>query len=89
MPHRDSEEEDDAPPPPGFSTPMKASCNAEQDAKGTEDESDANVEKEFDELTGKKRNYNGYHSYRVIKEWATGPHSLLKEAEIQHENIPR
>ncbi len=49
---RDSEEEKDAPPPPCFFTQKKASPNdwaghAEPDAKGTEDESDADVVKEF------------------------------------------
>ncbi len=90
MPRRSDEEDDAAPPPPGFFTPTKASrndggCHAEPDAEGTEEESDACVEKQFDESTGKKRNDTGYHKYRVIKEWATGPHSLLKDAEIEHE----
>ncbi len=54
------EKELDAPSPPGFSTPKKAIGNdraghAEQDAEGTDVESDAYVEKQFDESTGKKR----------------------------------
>ncbi len=57
MSDRESEEELDAPPLPGFSTPTKADCNdgaghAEQDAEGTKVESDADVEKQFDESTG-------------------------------------
>ncbi len=51
------EEEHDAPQLPGFSTLTKADCNdgachAEQDAKGTKDASDADVEKQFDESMG-------------------------------------
>ena len=65
MPRRFNEEDDSAPPPPCFSTPTKANGNdgaghAEQDAEGTDNDSDADVEKEFDESTGKKRNYNPY-----------------------------
>ncbi len=57
MPHAESEEEDDAPPPPAFTMHRKASGNdgashAEPDAEGTGDESDADVEKQFNELTG-------------------------------------
>ncbi len=60
MSDRESEEELDAPQPPGFSTPTKTDCNdgtghAEPDAEGTDDESDADVEKQFDESTGKKQ----------------------------------
>ncbi len=60
MSRQDSEEEDYAPQQPGLLTPTKASRNdgaghAEQDAEGTKDESDAAVEKQFDELTGKKQ----------------------------------
>ncbi len=67
MPRRESEEEDDAPLPPAFTTPTKTSsndgaCHAEPDAEGTEDESDADVEKEFDKSTGKKSNYTGYQN---------------------------
>ncbi len=64
MPRRESEKEDDSPPPPGFTTPTKAirndgSNHVEPDAEGTEDASDADVEKQSDESTGKnlKRNY--------------------------------
>ncbi len=90
IPRRDSEEEHDAPLPPAFTTPTKASRNdgaghAELDAEGTEDESDADVEKQFDESTGKKRNYTGYRKYRLVKEWVTREDAKLEEAEIQHE----
>ncbi len=76
MPRRESEEEDDVPPQPILTTPTKVSlndgaCHAEPDAEGTEDDSDPDVEIQFDESTGKKRNYTGYHTYRLIKEWAT------------------
>ena len=51
-------EEIDAAPPPGFSTPTKAICNdgtghAGPDAVGTEANSDRDVEKQFDESTGR------------------------------------
>ena len=57
MPCRSDEEGDAAPSDPPFSTPKKADCNdgaghAESDAARTETESDANVEKQFDESTG-------------------------------------
>ena len=54
-------------------------------AEGTEAESDVDVEKVFDESTGKKRNYNGYHTYRVVKECTTEPNALLEDAEILYE----
>ena len=90
MPRRQSEEEDDALQPPGFTTPTKAIRNngaghAEPDAEGTESESDADVEKQFGESTGKKRNYTGYQKYRFIKQWVNGEDAVLEEAEIQHE----
>ncbi len=90
MPRRESEEDDAAPPLPILTTPTKVSRNdgaghACSDAEGTEIDSDPDVEKQFDESTGKKRNYNGYHTYRLVQEWATGPHALLEDAEIQHE----
>jgi hypothetical protein len=74
MPRRESEEEDDALSPLGFSTPTKVISNdgaghAEPDAEGTESESDADVEKQFGESTGKKRNYTGYQKYLLIKQW--------------------
>ncbi len=47
--------------------------------------SDAHVEKQFKEQTGKKRNYTGYQKYRFIKQWVTGEDAVLEEAEIQHE----
>ncbi len=54
MSDRECEEELDARPPPGFSTQTKAISNdgaghAEPDAKGTEDGSEADVEKQFEE----------------------------------------
>ncbi len=57
MSDQEYEEEHDAPQQPGFSTPTKAISNdwagsAEPDAEGTENASDADVEKQFDELTG-------------------------------------
>ena len=90
MPRRESEEDDAAPLPPILTTPTKVSRNdgaghAGSDAEGTEDDSDPDVEKQFDASTGKKHNYTGYHTYRLVKEWATGPHALLEDAEIQHE----
>ena len=56
----ESEEIYAAPPPPGFSTPTKAIRNdgaghAESNAARMETESDADVEKQFDKSTGKKR----------------------------------
>ena len=80
MPRRDSEEEDDALSPPGFSTPAKVIRNdgaghAEPDAEGTESESDADVEKQFDESTGKKREYHPFRQYTEIKRWKTGADS--------------
>ncbi len=53
MSDRECEEELDAPLPPGFSKPKKAIRNdgaghAEPEAEGTEDESHADVEKEFE-----------------------------------------
>ena len=84
MPRPESEKNDAAPSEPGFTTPTKANRNdgAGQDAKRMETESDADGEKQFDESTGKKRNYAGPHSYRVIKEWTTGPQARLEDAEI-------
>ncbi len=59
MSGREFEEEVDAPLSPVFSTLTKAShndgaCHASSDADGTEDESDANVEEQLDESTGKE-----------------------------------
>ena len=79
-----------APPPPGFSTPTKADRNdgaahAESNAARMETESDADVEKQFDESTGKKRTYHPYLVYTEIKSWATGEDSILDPAEIKRE----
>ena len=68
------EEIEAAPPQPGYSTPTKADRNAraahaESKAEGTNAESDADVEKQFDESTGKmhkKRKFAPFHEYRVI-----------------------
>ena len=51
------EQIDAAPPPPGFTTPTKAIRNdgaghAEPDADRMDTDSDADVEKQFDESTG-------------------------------------
>ena len=90
MSDREADEELDAPPPPGFSTPTKVNGNdgaghAEPDAEGTESESDADVEKQFGESTGKKRNYTGYQKYRFIKQWIIGEDAVLEDTESQHE----
>ncbi len=71
------EEEPDAPPPPGFSTPTKISSNdgaghVEPDAEGNKDGSEADVEKQFEESTGKKREYHLFRQYTEIKRWKTG-----------------
>ena len=57
MPRPESEEEDAALPSPGFTMLTKhirneGACHGEPDAEGTDGESDSDVEKEFDELTG-------------------------------------
>ena len=70
----ESEQMDAAPPPPGFSTPTKADRNdgaahAESDAEESDAEFDADVDKQFDESTGKmhkKRKFAPFHEYRVI-----------------------
>jgi hypothetical protein len=90
MPGRDSEEEDDAPPPPAFTTPTKASRNdgaghADLDAEGTKDESDPDVEKQFDETTGKKQEYHPFLQYTESKRWKTCSDSVLEPAQIDHE----
>ena len=74
----ESEEIAAAPPSPGFSTPMKRICNdgaghAESNAARMDTESEADIEKEFEESTGKKRSYAGPIVCRIIKEWTTGP----------------
>ena len=42
--------------------------HAEPDAEGMQTESDADVEKQFDESTGKKRKYCPFLEYSVVKE---------------------
>ena len=54
---RSDEEDNAAPPPPGISTPTKAirndeAAHVESDTKRMETESEADVEKQFDESTG-------------------------------------
>ena len=49
-----------------------------------ETESDADVEKEFEKPTGKKRSYAGPLVYRVVKEWTTSPQAKLEDREIDH-----
>ena len=90
MPRPESQENFAAFPPPGFTTPTKAKCNdgaghAEQDADRMETESEAGVEKQFGESTGKKRCYAGPLSYRFIKAWTIGPHAKMEDKEIEHE----
>ena len=88
---RSDEEADAAPPPLGFSTPTKANCNdgaghGEPDADRMETESEADVEKQFDKSTGKKRKYNPFFEYREYREvgrWTTGEDSELEPAEIK------
>ena len=68
------EQIDAAPPPPGFTTPTKAirndgAAHAESDAERMETASEADVDKQFDESTGKmhkKRKYAPFHEYRLI-----------------------
>ncbi len=73
---RDFEEKDNAPQLPSFIMQTKVShndgaCHAGPNAEGTENESDAYVEiqleKHFDESTGKKRKYHPFHQYTEIK----------------------
>ena len=83
MSDRECEEEDDAPLPPAFTTPTKAisndgACHAEPDAKGTEYGSEAYVEKQLEESTGKKREYHPFRQYTEIKRWKTGSDSILE-----------
>ncbi len=72
MSRQESEEDHAAPPPPILTTQTKASRNdgaghAGSNAEGTEYESDANVKKQFDESTGKKRAYHPFFEYRKVK----------------------
>ena len=88
MPCGSDGEESNAPPDPSFSTPTKVirnagAAHAESDAEGMETEAD--VEKQFDKSTGKKRKFAPFHEYSVVGQWATGPDSLLEPAEIEHQ----
>ena len=94
MPRTESDETDAAPPPPGYSTPTKPIRNdgaghAGPDAERMETESDADVEKEFDESTGKRRRSAGPIVYRFVKEWTTGPQAKLEEKEIEHQILQK
>ena len=90
MPRPESEEIDAALPPPGFTTPTKAKCNdganhADPDDERMETKSEADVEKQFGESTGKKRCYTGPLTYRFIKAWTIGLHAKLEDKVIDHE----
>ena len=79
-----------APPPPGFSTPTKSNRSdgaghVSPDAGRMETDSEADVEKELEKSTGKKRSYAGPIVYRVVKEWTTGPQAKLEDREIDHQ----
>ena len=60
-------------------------AHAESDAQGMETESDADIAKQFDKSTGKKRKYNPYLVYTEVKRWTTGEDSILETAEIKRE----
>ena len=87
------EQIDAAPPPPGCTTPPQVESNggaahAESDAERMETASEGDVEKEFEESTGKmhkKRKFAPPHEYRLIEEWVLGPDSVMEPAEIDHE----
>ena len=86
----ESEEIDAAPPPPGFTTPTKAKCNdgaahAESNDERMETEPEADGEQKFEESTGKRRCYAGPLTYRIIKEWTTGPQATKEAKVIEHE----
>ena len=90
MSRQESVENDAAHPPPGFTTPTKAKSNdgaghGEPDSNRMETESEADVEKQFGESTGKKRCYAGPLTYRIIQEWTTGPTATKEAKVIDHE----
>ena len=90
MPRPESEEIDAAHPPPGYSTPTKPKGNdgaahAESKAERMDTDSEAEVEKQFEKSTGKKRCYAGPLLYRVVKQWTTGPQAKLEDREIDHQ----
>jgi hypothetical protein len=84
MPCLSDEEDQIAPSPPCFTTPTKAICNegarhADPDAAEPKAFSDPDVEKQFDELAGKKLEYcHPYLQYREVMQWKTGPDPLLE-----------
>jgi hypothetical protein len=90
MPRQESEDDNAAPLQPAFPLQTKAirnygACHGKQDAEGTESESDADVERAFNESTGKKCRYNPYLQYTEVKRWSTGADSILEPAQINHE----
>ena len=87
---RSDDEDDAALPPPAFSTLTKTirndgAAHAEPDAGGMETESEADVEKQFDESTGKKRKYHPFLEYTEVKRLSIGEDSILEPAQINHE----
>ncbi len=94
MSRRESEEDDAAPPPPILTTPTKASSNlndgaghAGSDAEGTENESEADVEKQLEESTGKKRAYHPFLEYIEVMQWKTGSDNRLIPCWSPHKLI--
>ena len=47
--------------------------------------SEADVEKQFDKSTGKRRKFAPFLVYREVGRWSTGEDSLLEKAEIDHQ----
>jgi hypothetical protein len=88
MSRRSDEENNAAPPQPILTTQTKVSRNdgaghAASDAEATESYSDANVEKQFDESTGKRESHP-FLEYTEVMLWKTGPDSVLEPAQIDH-----
>ena len=70
--------------------PTKANCNdgachGGSDAEETESKLDSDVEKEFDESTGKKRKGSSYLNHTEVMWWPTCADSVLEPAQINHE----
>ena len=55
---------------------MAGPAHAESDAERMVTESDADVEKQFDKSTGRKRKFAPFHEDRVVGQWATGQQKL-------------
>ena len=92
MSRRESEDDDAAPPPPILTTPTKVSRNdgaghAGSDAEGTDNDSDADVEKQFDESTGKKRAYHPFLEYIEVMQWKAGSDNRLIPCWSPHKLI--